>query len=35
MIKAPGYDTFTETVDVREGNEPAQLKGELKKKAGP
>ena len=34
MLKAPGYETLVETVDVREGNEPAQLKGELKKKSG-
>jgi serine/threonine protein kinase len=34
MLKAPGYEALVETVDVREGNEPAQLKGELKKKAG-
>jgi hypothetical protein len=32
MIKAPGYDPLIETVEVREGNEPAQLKQELKKK---
>ncbi|MDP1827220.1 MAG: protein kinase [Archangium sp.] len=35
MLKAPGYETLVETVEVREGNEPAQLKGELKKKPGP
>ncbi len=33
MLKAPGYETLVETVEVREGNEPAQLKGELKKKS--
>lgn len=33
MLKAPGYETLAETLDIREGNEPAQLKGELKKKA--
>ena len=32
MLKAPGYETLVETVEVREGNEPVQLKGELKKK---
>lgn len=32
MLKAPGYETLVETIEVREGNEPAQLKGELKKK---
>ena len=32
MLKAPGYATLVETIEVREGNEPAQLKGELKKK---
>ena len=35
MLKAPGYETLTELVEVREGNEPAQLKSELKKKAAP
>lgn len=33
MIKAPGYEPLVETVTVAEGNVPAQLKGELKKKA--
>jgi hypothetical protein len=32
MLKAPGYEPLVETLDIREGNEPAQLKGELKKK---
>ena len=32
MLKGPGYETLVETLEVREGNEPAQLKGELKKK---
>jgi hypothetical protein len=32
MLKAPGYETLVETVEVREGNEPVQLKNELKKK---
>ncbi len=32
MLKAPGYEPLIETIEVREGNEPAQLKGELKKK---
>ena len=33
MLKAPGYETIVETIVVSEGNEPAQLKQELKKKA--
>ena len=33
MLKAPGYEPLIETIEVREGNEPAQLKGELKKKS--
>ncbi|MFZ5438800.1 MAG: protein kinase domain-containing protein [Myxococcota bacterium] len=32
MIKAPGYEALVETVEIREGNEPAQLKQDLKKK---
>ena len=32
MLKAPGHEPLIETIEVREGNEPAQLKGELKKK---
>ncbi len=32
MLKSPGYEALVETLDVREGNEPAQLKNELKKK---
>ncbi len=32
MLKAPGYEVLMETLEVREGNEPTQLKGELKKK---
>ncbi|MDP2273056.1 MAG: protein kinase [Archangium sp.] len=32
MLKAPGYEPLVEIIDVREGNEPTQLKGELKKK---
>ena len=32
LLRAPGYETLMETIEVREGNEPAQLKGELKKK---
>jgi hypothetical protein len=32
MVKAPGYEALVETLEVREGNEPAQLKQELKKK---
>ena len=37
MLKAPGYEPLIEVVDVKEGNEPAQLKKEMKKKssAGP
>jgi hypothetical protein len=31
-LRAPGYDPVIETVEVREGGEPAQLKKELKKK---
>jgi eukaryotic-like serine/threonine-protein kinase len=35
MLKAPGYETLIETIEVREGNEPVQLKNELKKKPSP
>ena len=34
MLKAAGYEPVVETVEVREGGEPAQLKKELKKKGG-
>jgi serine/threonine protein kinase len=33
MVKAPGYEPLVETVVVAEGNVPAQLKNELKKKS--
>ncbi len=33
MLKAAGYEPLVETLDVKEGNEPAQLTKELKKKA--
>ncbi|HEY0883093.1 MAG TPA: PEGA domain-containing protein, partial [Archangium sp.] len=33
MVKAPGYEPLVETVTVVEGNVPAQLKNELKKKS--
>ncbi len=32
MLKMPGYETLTETVDVKEGNEPTTLKNTPKKK---
>ncbi len=32
MLTAPGYQPLMETLEVREGNEPTQLKNELKKK---
>ncbi len=32
MLKMPGYETLTETVDVKEGNEPTTLKNSPKKK---
>lgn len=32
VLKAPGYEPVIETIDVKEGGEPAQLKKELKKK---
>jgi hypothetical protein len=31
-LRAPGYEPVIETIEVREGGEPAQLKKELKKK---
>ncbi|MBL8921067.1 MAG: protein kinase [Myxococcaceae bacterium] len=34
MVKVPGYDTLTEIVDVKEGNEPTSLKNSPKKKSG-
>lgn len=34
MLRAPGYEPVVETIEVREGGEPAQLKKELKKKGG-
>ncbi|PZR04948.1 MAG: protein kinase [Archangium gephyra] len=33
LIKAPGYEPLTQTIDVKEGNEPTQLTKELKKKS--
>lgn len=33
LIKAPGYEVITETVDVQEGNEPTVLKTTPKKKS--
>jgi eukaryotic-like serine/threonine-protein kinase len=35
MMKLPGYETLTETVDVKEGNEPTTLKNVPKKKEAP
>ncbi|MFT3706221.1 MAG: protein kinase [Archangium sp.] len=32
VLRAPGYEPLIETIEVREGGEPAQLKKELKKK---
>jgi hypothetical protein len=34
MLRAPGYEPVVETIEVREGGEPAQLKKEMKKKGG-
>jgi hypothetical protein len=34
MLRAPGYEPVVETIEIREGGEPAQLKKEMKKKGG-
>jgi hypothetical protein len=34
MVKVPGYETLTEIVEVKEGNEPTSLKNTPKKKNG-